>query len=108
MGAIDVRLGQVQLSSVAEVLGEASKHLLEHAFRDPGLKPTVAGLVWWISPRQIGPRSAGPKNPKDAIYDVPRVTPGPATFRARPALLTLREAVLDRIPLLIGEVHPHL
>jgi hypothetical protein len=63
----------------------------------------VAGLVGWITLREVLPRSAGAKYPKDAVEDIARVPPGSASavFSAR----RFRDERLQYFPLLVGELH---
>lgn len=104
MGPVDESLSQVQLSATTQVLGEGSKDLLKCAVADPALKPTVAGLVRRVAPRQVRPRSTGAKHPEHAIEDISRIAVRTATAVLVKCLF-LREKRLDQSPLLFGEVH---
>ena len=104
MGPVDESLGEVQLSTTTQVLGEGSKDLFESAVTDPALKPTVAGLVRRVTPWQVRPRSTRAKDPKHAIEDVSRIAEGPSASVLEKRLF-LREKRLDQSPLLFGEVH---
>ena len=105
MGAVDEGLGQIQLAAVAQIFSEPAKHTLDRLLLDPALKSAVACLVRRIAPRQVSPRRASAKHPKHAVDDIPRFLPRTTAFLRRPLQLFGGKAVLDRIPLLIGEVH---
>lgn len=104
MGPVDESLGEVQLSTTTQVLGERSKDLLESAVADPALKSTVAGLVRRVTPRQVLPRSTRAKDPQHTIEDVSGIAEGP-TASVLEKRLFLWEKRLDQSPLLFGEVH---
>jgi len=104
VGPVDESLRKVQLSATTQVLGEGSKDLFDGAVPDPALKSTVARLVRGIAARQVFPRGARAKDPKNAVEDVSRI-PIRATTHALLDRLFLREKRLDQSPLLFGEVH---
>jgi hypothetical protein len=106
MGAIDERFCQVELAAIAQVFSESPKHSLKCPVLNPCLKASMTGLMRWISARQVGPRRTGAKDPHHAIYDVTRIAPRAAALRTRPLPLLARKAAFDRVPLLVGEVHP--
>jgi hypothetical protein len=108
MGAIDVRLGQIEFSSIAEIFGEAPKHSLQDAVLHPILKSAMTRRWRRIPSRKIRPGCASPQDPQDTVEDVPRIPPRPATLVSAALPLAARESHLDRFPLLVGEVHPHL
>ena len=55
------------MAFVVECLGEDLKDTLQHTRANPLLKPAVARLIRRIPVWQVGPRSAGPQDPKNAI-----------------------------------------
>ena len=108
MGAIDKRLCEIEFAAIAEILGQGSQHPGEHAVLRPCFEPAVARRRWRVATRQVRPRCARSQDPQHAVHDVPWIPPRPSALRAARLLLPLRKGVLDRVPLLIGEVHPHL
>ena len=64
----------------------------------------MAGLVWWVSLRQIFPRSSSPENPKYAVqYLAQVITYWPAsTFKF---LRGLGQQRSNPFPLFIGDIH---
>ena len=106
MGAIDERLGEIDLPAVPKVLSESSEHPLEDPVLDPFLESAVAGRGRGIAPGEVSPRRAGSEHPQHAIHDISRVTPRPTALWRSPSSLTAWEAPLDLVPLLVGEVHP--
>jgi hypothetical protein len=108
VGAVDEGLGQVELAAVTKIFRQPPEHLLEDLALHPRLEAAMAGRRRRIATREVRPRRAGAKYPHDAVDDVTRISPGSATLRRDPFPFTSREAALDRIPLLVGEVHPHL
>jgi hypothetical protein len=107
MGAVDVRLGEVQLAATAQVLGQAAQQALEGAVTSPLLKAAVAGRGRWIPPRKIGPRRTGAKDPENGIQHVSRIAPGPTALGAGPHPLRTGEEPANDLPLLVGDVHPN-
>jgi len=105
MGAVDVRLGQIELAAIAKILGQAAQDALERLVFDPRLKSPMAGLIRRVPTRQVSPRSTGAKHPKHAIDDRPRFFPRPAAPLGGALQFLGGKAALDRVPLLIGEVH---
>jgi hypothetical protein len=108
MGAIDERLGEIELAAVAQIGREPVEELLEDAVLHPGLEPPMARRWRWISARKVCPRCAGAEDPEHAVDDVTWVPPGAASLLRGTPALTRGEASLDRVPLLVGEIHPHL
>jgi len=106
MGAVDERLCQVQLAAIAKVLGELAQDLLEGLVLHPCLKSPMTCLIRRVATRQVRPRCAGAKHPKNAIHDSARFLPRTPTLLGRPLQLFDGKAAFDRRPLLIGEVHP--
>jgi hypothetical protein len=53
--------------ALIEVFGQRFEDSAEDPFSDPLLKAAVAGLVGWVTFRQILPGSAGAKYPEDAV-----------------------------------------
>lgn len=105
MGAIDVRLGQVELAAIAEILGELAENSLERLVRDPRLESPMARLIRRVSARHVCPRRARSEHPQHAVDDRPRFLPGSAALLGRALELLGGETAFDRFPLLIGEVH---
>ncbi len=58
VGAIDIRLGQIDLADIAQVLGQCPQYLLEHTKLDPALEPPMARLVRRVSSAWFGPAGA--------------------------------------------------
>jgi hypothetical protein len=108
VGAIDERLGEVELAAITQVGSEPPKKALEHAVLDPGLKPSVTRRRRRIPTGEIGPRRAGAQDPQHAVDDIARISPRSAALLRGAFPLARREAAFDRIPLLVREVHPHL
>ena len=108
MGAVDESLGEVQLAAIVQVFRQAMKEALEHAVFNPLLEPSVARRWRRIATRKIGPRCAGPKHPQHTVHHVARIAPRSTTLGARTLPLLAREDAFDGVPLLIGEVHPHV
>src|SRR5512146_1049375 len=106
MGAIDERLCQVELASIAQVFRESTKHSLERSVLVPRLKASMAGLVRRIPTRQVRPRRTSAEDPHHAVDDITWIAPRTPAFFARPLPLVARKAAFDRVPLLVGEVHP--
>jgi hypothetical protein len=66
------------------------------------LKPPVAGLIRRIAVRQVGPPSAGPQDPQNAIEHGVVLPP-----RAPSTVLSARQfgqEATNEVPLLVGEV----
>ena len=99
---VDERFLQIQIAFVVECLGEDFEDAPQHAGADPLLKPPVAGLIRRIAVRQVGPRSAGPQDPQDAIEHRTVLPPrAPSTvFAAR----QLGQEGPNEVPLLVREV----
>jgi hypothetical protein len=103
VGAVNERLGEVELAALDEVVGKCLQDALQNLILDPALESSKARRVRRISARHVRPRSPGPKDPEDAIEYVARVAP-----RSPPPVfshLWHRKKFLDGCPLLIGEVH---
>jgi hypothetical protein len=81
MSAVDEGFGQVQLSAIAQILGQPTQDALEHSVGHPLLVPAVAGLIRRKPPREISPGRAGAQDPKDPIEDGPCVLPRPTALR---------------------------
>ena len=105
MGAVDVRLSQVELAAIAKIFGQAAQDALERLVFDPRLKSSVAGLIGRIPPRHISPWSPRSKHPQHAIDDCSRFFPRAAPLLGSALQFLGGKAALDRVPLLIGEVH---
>jgi len=108
MGAVDESLGQIEFSSVAKICCEVSQHPHEHTVLHPRLKSSVTRCWWWIPSRKVRPWCARSQDPQHTVDHVPRISPRAPALLTRALLFPLREGLLDRYPLLIGEVHPHL
>jgi hypothetical protein len=103
VGAVDERLGQVELAACDQIVGERLQHLLQNAGLNPTLEATEARRVRRVPSRHVGPRSAGPEDPQNAVEHVAGITPRPSA--AVVAHLRRWEKLLDCCPLLIGQVH---
>ena len=68
----------------------------------------MAGRVRWVPRRHVCPRCSGPKHPEDAVQDVARVAPRPTALPRRSLQLGAGYEVANRLPLLVGQVHPPL
>lgn len=108
MGAVDVRFAEVELAAISEVGRETSEHSLQHAVLDPRLESSMARRRWRVAPGQVRPGGPGAQDPEHAIDDITWVSPRPAALLRRALPLAPGEAAFDRVPLLVGEVHPHL
>ena len=106
MGAVDVRLGQVQLAATAQVLGEAPQQPLEGAVTSPLLEAAMAGRRRWVPSRKIGPRRSGAKDPENGIQYVSRIAPRSTALDAGPYPLRTGKEPANDLPLLVGDVHP--
>lgn len=65
----------------------------------------MAGLVRRVPRRKIGPRRTRSQDPHHSVEDVAHGPERSSPLRRRPAELLGGEEVLDRSPLLVGEVH---
>ena len=63
----------------------------------------MAGLVWWVSPRQVRPLGSGAQNPEDTIQHLAAAAPGPPTTVG--ASRHFADERLDHRPLLVRYVH---
>ena len=108
MGAVDECFSEIELSPISEVLRQPAQELVKDPIFRPSLETTMARLKWRVAGRQIGPRCTRTKNPEDPIEDISRIPIGPTALWPGPTPLSTRKTALDRFPLLIGEVHPHL
>ena len=63
----------------------------------------MAGLIRWISIRQVFPGGSCAENPQDPVEDVAWISPWPSP--AIRSLLWIRKKRLDELPLFFGEVH---
>ena len=105
MGAIDVRLCQVELAAVSEVLCKFAKNALERVVFDPSLKATVARLVRRVAPRHVRPRRTGTEYPEHTIEHVTDFNVRAAALLRRSLQFLDGKAASDRLPLLITDVH---
>ena len=105
MSAVDVRLGQIQLSSLPQVFGERREDPVQDAFALPLLKAVVACLGRRIPSWQVRPGRSGAQDPEDRVQHVPRISPWPTSTRCRALLLRIGNAAANRCPLLVREVH---
>src|SRR4029434_7979519 len=81
---VDKRFPQIQIAFGEELLGEGLEDAPQHARADPLLKPAVACLIRRIPVWQVGPRSAGPQDPQNAIEHGTGLSPrAPSTDRER-------------------------
>jgi hypothetical protein len=105
MGAIDVRLREIEFAAFFQILGQTPQGSMQRAVLSPGLKATMARLVRRVPRRQVCPRCARSQDPQHTIHDVAWVAPrSPATLGG--ALEFLRRKVrLDGFPLLVGQIH---
>jgi len=106
MGAIDERLGQIEFAAIAKIFGESAKHPLQRSVFNPRLKSSVTGLIRRVSAGQVCPWRTGPKDPHHAVDDVTWIPPRASTFGTGSLPLLARKGAFDRVPLLVGEVHP--
>jgi hypothetical protein len=65
----------------------------------------MAGLVRRVPRRKVGPRRTSSQDPHDSVEDVAHGPERASPLRGRPLELLGGEEVLDRSPLLVGEVH---
>lgn len=105
MGSVDEGLGQVQFAALPKVLGQRGQYSVQCAFSLPLLKTIVTCLIGRIAMGEIVPRSSRPQDPKYPVEHVPRIPPRPSSSRRRALPLRLGNAVSNRFPLRIGEVH---
>jgi len=99
---VDKRFLQIQIAFVEECLGEDLEDAPPHARADPLLKPAVACLIRRIPVWQVGPRSAGPQDPQNAIEHGSVLPPrAPSPVFATPQLGQERP---NENPLPVGEV----
>lgn len=95
---------QVESTSILEVPGQLTQHLVEGAVLHPSLKPPMARLVRRILAGQLAPLGARPQHPENAVPQRARRGGGPP----RPVLslrLPLRQERLHQRPLLFSQVH---
>ena len=107
MGAIDERLGEVELSASLQIFSERVENALERAVAHPVLKSPMARLIRRVSRRQIFPRRSGTQNPEHAVKHVSRVAVWTASHASLSRFLDGKQRPQKR-PLLIGEVHCNL
>jgi hypothetical protein len=62
-----------------QIGGEGFQHTTQRAVVHPPLEPAMAGLIRRIPIGQVLPRRARAKDPQNAIQDVARIAPRPAT-----------------------------
>lgn len=105
MGAVDERFGQVELPSLMEISRYRAEDSIEHAFAFPLLKASMTRLVGRVPAWQVGPRRAGTQDPEDAVENVTRISPRPSPSRRRSLSFRAGNERLDRIPLLVRQVH---
>jgi hypothetical protein len=105
MGAVDVRLSEVDATASTQIFGEPAQQPLEHAGLDPALKSTVARLIRRIAARKICPWCAGAQNPQHAVENRSRRRERSAAVTAAANPLVARDEILDRLPLLVRQVH---
>jgi hypothetical protein len=105
VGAIDECLCEIELPAIAKIFSQAAKDPFERLVFNPRLKSSMAGLIRRISARQVGPRGARSQDPQHAIDDGPCFLPRSTTSLGRTLQFVGGETALDRVPLLIGEVH---
>jgi hypothetical protein len=105
MGAIDVRLGQVELAAITQIFGEPTEDALKRLVFDPRLESTVTRLVRRIAARHVRPRCAGAKHPEHAVEHVSDFNVRPTALRRRSLQFLDGKAALERFPLLIADVH---
>lgn len=106
MTAVDEGFAQVDLSAIAKVLGERPEYLVEDTLTLPLLESIVTRLVRRVPTRQVRPRCTSAQDPKDAVEHVSRITPRAPATPGGPCLLRLGNALPNRRPLLVGEIHP--
>ncbi len=106
MAAVDECFGDVDLAPLVEVARERSEYPIEHTFAFPFLEATKACRVRRISSGHVCPRRAGAEHPQNAVQNITRIAPRSPTFRCCAAPLGSRNELLDRLPLLVLEVHP--
>ncbi len=91
------------MAPLLQITGERLQDLLEGALSHPALEAPVAGLVWWVSFRQVGPLRSSAQNPENAIEYFPAAPPGATASIGPPRHLA--DHGLQYTPLLIGHVH---
>ena len=106
MSAVDEGFGQVNLAALAKILRERGEYPIEYTLALPLLKAVVARLGWRVAPWEVGPRCTRPQHPEDAVQHIARISPGSAATLRRALPLRLRDAVANRLPLQIRQVHP--
>ena len=105
MGAVDERFGEVDFAALVKVSRERGEDPIEHALALPLLKASKASRVWWVATGHVRPRSSGAKHPEDPVQDVARITPRPTALRSGPLSLGSGNELLDRLPLLVLQIH---
>src|SRR5262245_46280376 len=98
MGAVDVRLGEINAAAPAQILRKPAQQTLEDTVVDPTLKPAMARLIRRVAPRQICPRRAGAQNPQNSVENCSRRRERATTATAASNPLVARNEILDRLP----------
>jgi hypothetical protein len=96
------RFPQIQTAFIEECLGENFEDAPQHARADPLPKPAVACLIRRIPVWKVGPRSAGPQDPENAIEHGTVLCP-----RTPSTVLSARQLGQEgrnEVPLLVGQV----
>jgi hypothetical protein len=106
VGAVDERLGQIQFAPFVEISSERPQDPIENTLSFPLLKASVARLVRGVAVREVGPWCSRPKDPEDAVENIAGIAPRPPTLRRCSFALRARNEALDRVPLLVRQVHP--
>jgi len=99
---IDEGFGEINLSAVAQILGEALEQPIQPATPLPELKAAMAGLVRGIPTREIRPRGAGAQHPQDAVEDGAWIGPRSPTAVGT---TTRTKRRFENRPLGVSEVH---
>lgn len=105
MGAVDEAFGQVELASLSQVFRERVEYAFHHPLLYPLLVASMAGLVGWISARQLIPLSACSQDPQDAVEYGTGVSPRSAALLTTAAQVALGEQRSQDFPPLVGQVH---
>jgi hypothetical protein len=98
--AVYVAFRKIYLPAFLEIFGQGFEHPAKNSFLDPLLEAAVASLVGRVAFWKVLPGSSRTHYPEDAVQDVARISPGPASsiFSSR----WIRDKRLQHFPLLVG------
>ena len=105
MAAVDERFGEVDLAALVKVSRQRGEDPIEHAFALPFLEASKARRVRRIATGHVRPRSSGAQHPEDAVQDISWIAPRPTALRRRAFALGAGNEPLDRLPLLVLQIH---